>query len=172
MMLLRDRRPILGIDPTHDGVAFVFFENGALVDWGTLRDDGNELQLLDRLLDDYGAEVVVVEDGDAAKSERRPRMRSLLRELAAHAKERGISVVKLSRHGMREQWAKRGVTRKQGVAAELVTFFADLAPILPPPRKVYRREVPRERIFGTVALVVHAFGVVPPNGTSLASAGA
>lgn len=168
MTLLRDPRPILGIDPTHDGMVFVFFENGILVDWGTSRDDG--LRTFDRLIDDYGAESVVLEDGDATRSERRPRMKKLLRDLAAHGRKRGLTVINVSRRRMRAVWEKSGVRRKQGVAAELVKLFPDLAPILPPPRKVYRREVPRERIFGTVALVVHAFGAVPPNGTSLASA--
>ena len=173
MTLLRDPRPILGIDPTHDGVAFAFFEDGTLADWGTSRDDGNELRVLDRLIDDYGAKVIVIEDGDAPKSERRPRMRKVLRDLAGHAKKRGLTVVEISRREVRDAWEKRGITRKQAVGAELAKLFPDLAPIVPPPRKVYRREVPRERILGTVALVVHAFGTsdaVPPDGTSLASA--
>jgi len=173
MTLLRDLRPIVGIDPTHDGVAFAFFEDGAIADWGTSRDDGNELHVLDRLIDDYGAEAIVIEDGDASKSERRPRMRKLLRDLTAHAMGRGLAIVKVSRREVRDAWEKRGITRKQAVGAELAKLFPDLAPIVPPPRKVYRREVPRERIFGTVALVVHAFGTsdaVPPDGTSLASA--
>jgi len=176
-MLLRDRRAILGIDPTHDGVAFAFFEEGAIVDWGTSRKDGSEPRILDRLLDDYGAEVVVIEDGDAPKSERRARMRKLLRELAMHARARGLAVVTVRRRDVHDAWEKRGITRKYAVAAALADCFPDLAPIVPPPRKIYRREVPRERIFGTVALVVHTFGTVdaremqvPPNGTSLASA--
>jgi len=175
MTLLRDPRPILGIDPTHDGVAFAFFEDSALADWGTSRNDGNERRVLDRLVDDYGAEVIVIEDGDAPKSERRPRMRKVLRDLAAHGKKRGLAVAKVSRREVRDAWKQRGITRKQAVGAELAKLFPDLAPIVPPPRKVYRREVPRERILGTVALIVHAFGTtdtVPRDGTSLASASA
>jgi len=152
MSLLRDPRSILGIDPTHDGVAFAFFEDGAIADWGTSRDDGNELRVLDRLIDDYGAEVIVIEDGDARNSERRPRMRNLLRDLATDAKKRELTVVKVSRREVRDAWERRCITRKQAVGAELAKLFPDLAPIVPPPRKVYRREVPRERILGTVAL--------------------
>jgi len=159
MKVLRDQRPILGIDPTHDGVVFAFFEDGTLVDFGTTRSAVR--RALDRLVNDYGPEVVVIEDGHAPKCERRPRMRKLLGELMAHAQRRGIAVLKVSRSEARTAWEKHGITRKQAVAVELVKLFPDLAPVLPPPRKAYRREVPRERIFGTVALVVHGVGTTP-----------
>ena len=60
MTQIADQRSIVGVDPGSRGLAFVFFERGTLLDWGTRRRDGDELALLDRLLDRCNAEVLVL----------------------------------------------------------------------------------------------------------------
>jgi hypothetical protein len=160
MTILGDPRTIVGIDPTHDGVAFAVFEEGQLMDWGTWRADGKEWNVLDRLIEEYGAEVIVLEEPDAPGCERRARMRHVLRGLAGHASRNGLPVVRVARREVRDAWRRVwGVTRKQAAAAVIAELFPVIASIVPKPRKVYVREVPRARIFGTVALVLHAFGM-------------
>jgi hypothetical protein len=165
MTTLNDRRPILGVDPTHDGVSFVFIENGVPVDWGLHRDDGNEIEILDRLIADYAPQIVLLEDPNAPGCERRARMRQLLGRFATRAGSVGLTVVKVSRREVRDAWRARGVTRKQAAAVHIARLFPDLEPFLPRPRK-HSREVPRERLFGTLALVLHACGTrsAPPDG--------
>src|SRR5438270_818135 len=112
MTRISDQRFIVGIDPTPRGLAFVLFENGELLDWGTRRSDDGEVRLLDRLLNRLNADVLVLENPDAPRSERRPRMKQLLRQLRAHAESRRVEVRLVSRHAVRSEWAKRGRTRK------------------------------------------------------------
>src|SRR5256885_16448983 len=98
MTRITDRRFIVGIDPTPRGLAFVLFESGELLDWGTRRSDDGEIRLLDRLLDGVNADVLMLEDPDAPRCERRPRMKQLLRRLRAQAESRGVEVRLVSRH--------------------------------------------------------------------------
>lgn len=159
MTKISDERSIVGIDPTPRGLAFVFFESGELLDWGTRRSDGSELAVLERLLDAFKADVLVLENPDAAGSERRPRMRSLLRRLADDALSRPVTVVTVGRRDVRESYAKRGMTRKHSVAAELAAMFPEVEPLVPRARKVYRSEEARAEIFDAISLVLHAFPV-------------
>jgi len=157
MTQIADERSIVGVDPGSRGLAFVFFERGTLLDWGTRRRDGDELALLDQLLDRCNAEMLVLEDPDAPRSERRPRVRRLLRLMARHAAERGISVQTVSRYEVRQAWAARGRTRKHAVAAEIGTMFPEIEPLVPRIRKAYNAEQARADIFDAVSLVLHAF---------------
>src|ERR1051326_8005766 len=75
MTEIDDKRAILAVDPGTRDVAFVFFENGRLLDWGKRGRGRDELQVLDELIDRLRAEVLVLEDPDAIGCERRPRLR-------------------------------------------------------------------------------------------------
>ena len=159
MTRIADERSIVGVDPTPRGLAFVFFESGELLDWGTRRIDGSELAVLERLLGTFKADVLVLEDPDAGGSERRPRMRVLLRRLADDARSRGITVVMVGRRDVRETYAKLGLTRKHSVAAEIAARFPEVEPLVPRTRKVYRSEEARAEIFDAISLVLHAFPI-------------
>jgi hypothetical protein len=162
MTQIVDQRSIVGVDPGSRGLAFVFFERGRLLDWGTRRRDGDELALLDQLLDRCNAEVLVLEDPDAARSERRPRVRRLLRLMARHAAERGVIVQTVCRYDVRQAWAACGRTRKHAVAAEIGTMFPEIEPLVPRIRKFYNGEQARADIFDAVSLILHAFPAQVP----------
>jgi hypothetical protein len=157
MTKISDERFIVGIDPTPRGLAFVFFESGELLDWGTRRSDDGEIRLLDRLLDDVNADVLVLEDPDAPRSERRPRMKELLRRLRAHAESRGVELRLVSRHAVRSEWAKRGRTRKHAVAEAIAESFPEIDVLVPRVRKVYRSEEARAEIFDALSIVLSVF---------------
>jgi Holliday junction resolvasome RuvABC endonuclease subunit len=162
MTQIADQRSIVGVDPGSRGLAFVFFERGTLLDWGTRRRDGDELALLDQLLDRCNAEVLVLEDPDAERAERRPRVRRLLRLMARHAAERGITVQTVCRYDVRKAWTGRGKTRKHAVAAEIGAMFPEIEPLIPRIRKVFNAEQARADIFDAVSLVLHAFPTQAP----------
>ena len=159
MSVIRDQRSIVGIDPTPRGIAFVFFENGELLDWGTRRSEDGEVSLLDRLLKSREVEVLVLEDPDAPRSERRPRMKRVLRQLRAQAEARGIEVTSVSRYAVRSEWAKRGRTRKHAVAGAIAELFPEVDVLVPRVRKVYRSEEARAEIFDALSLVLHVFPI-------------
>src|SRR5262249_9451761 len=112
MTEIRDKRAILAVDPGSRGVAFVFFENGKLLDWGTCGRDRDGLQVLGELIERLGANVLVLEDPDAIRCERRPRLQRVLRLMAERARSRGLAVTKVSRYSVRFAWKERGRTTK------------------------------------------------------------
>jgi hypothetical protein len=167
MKRLIDPRAILGIDPTKRGLAFVFFENGRLIDWG-IRHAGNEIANLEAILKLCPADVVVLEDGSAERSERRPQMRKVLSRLTRAAERRGLEIVWVSRFAVRCAWRERGVTRKHTVAKAIAEEFPALEVFVPRPRiKAYMDEEARVHVFDAASLVLHTFGAV--DGDSLAA---
>lgn len=161
MNRLRDERAILGIDPSSRGLAFSFFEAGRLLDWGLHRMSTDQLTAVDELLDRYRPDVVILEEPDALRSERRSSMRRLLRRTSAHAASRGIAVVAVSRHEVRQVWAQRGVTSKYVAAAQIARVFPEVDYLVLPPRKSFDTEQARADIFDAISLIVHVFGTEP-----------
>jgi len=161
MTRLADQRSIVAIDPNSRGLAFAFFEGGNLLDWGIRRNDRKQLSALDRLVTAYKADVVVIEDPDAPRCERRSRVRRLLRTMADHLQKQGISVVRVSRHEVRRIAAERGMTTKHRVALEIGREFPEIEYLVPPPRKRFDSEEWRTDIFDAISLVLHAFEQLP-----------
>jgi hypothetical protein len=161
MTRLADQRSIVAIDPNSRGLAFAFFESGILLDWGIRRNDRNQLSSLDRLVTAFKADVVVIEDPDAPRCERRSRVRRLLRTMDDHVQKQGISVVRVSRHEVRRIAAERGMTTKHRVALEIGREFPEIEYLVPPPRKRFDSEEWRTDIFDAISLVLHAFQQLP-----------
>jgi hypothetical protein len=159
MTRLVDQRSILAIDPNSRGLAFAWFEGGALLDWGTRRTSGDEVVLLDRLVGRYQSDVVVLEDGDAKRSERRPRVRRLLRLFATHAVDRDVAVLKGRRYEIRNAWRERGMTNKHAVAKAIAAMFPEIEPLVPREKKPFRSFEGRADIFDAVSLALHACGM-------------
>jgi hypothetical protein len=158
MKRLIDPRAVLGLDPTKRGLAFVFFEGGRLIDWG-IRHVGADIDDFEAILKLCPADVIVLEDTNAERSERRPRMRQALLRLARIAEARGLVVVKVSRFAVRQNWKERGITRKHAVAKQIAEDFPALEVCVPRPRiKAYMDEEARVQVFDAASLVLHAFG--------------
>jgi hypothetical protein len=163
-MKLRDRRSIVGIDPTPKGIAFVFFEDGQLLDWAHLEgepEDKAQLALVDRVIDGCAADVLVLENPEAAGSKRKARMHRLLRLIAAHGKRRGVRVAKVARAEVHAAWAAHGITTKEGVAAAIAELLPELRHIVPPKRKIGANEAERVNIFDAASLVLRYDETLP-----------
>ena len=163
-MRVRDRRSIVGIDPTPRGIAFVFFERGELLDWSHLEDDAEDvaqLALLDRILDGCAADVLILEDPDAEGGRRKPRIAHLLRLFAKHAKRRGIEVVQIARRDVHGAWAAKGLTTKEAAAVVIAELLPELAHLVPPERKPGWNEVDRVNLFDAASLVLHYDETLP-----------
>ena len=163
-MRLRDHRSIVGIDPTPEGIAFAFFEDGELLDWAHLEgepEDEVQLALLDRVIDGCAADVLVLEDPEAARSKRKARMRYLLRLFALHAKKRGVRVGGVARSDVHDAWAARGLTTKEATAAAIGELLPALQHLVPPKRKIGANETERVNIFDAASLVLHYDETLP-----------
>ena len=158
MKHLTDQRAILGIDPTTRGLAFVYFEGGRLIDWGT-RHAASETVDFEAILRLCPADVIVLEDFNAERSERRPSMRRALSRLVRDAQARGLAIVKVGRFMVREEWRERGFTRKHAIAKAIADDFPALATFVPRPRiKAFMDEDARVQVFDAASLVLNAFG--------------
>ena len=157
MRRFADQRSIVALDPSSRGVAFAFFERGSLLDWGTRRNDRDQLGVADRLLALFKADVVVIEDPDAHRCERRPRVRSLLRNIARRASGHGIAVLLVSRYEVRKSSAERGMTTKHAVASDIARMFPEIEHLVPRRRRSFQSEQARADIFDAISLVTHAF---------------
>lgn len=155
MTRVSDKRAILSIDPGPRGVSFVFFENGELVDWGTWGKRRDELETCDRLLKRLRPDVLVLEDADAPHSERRARMRRVLRMMAEHAEEASVGVRTASRHAVRRAWFERGRKNKHEVGAALAAMFPEMEILVPRKRKAWTSEDARAGICDALATLVH-----------------
>lgn len=159
MTRLLDRRCILAIEPTPRGLAFVVFEGGVVMDWGTRRDNEGPIEVAHRLLTHFQADVLVFENPDAHGCKRRNRVRRLLRDLAQSARYRKSATLLVSRDEVRKAWMRAGATAKHAIAAAIGRMFPEVEYLIPPPRKTYASEHARGEIFDAMSLVVHAVGV-------------
>jgi hypothetical protein len=157
-MTLGDPRAILGIDPTSRGLAYVFFEDGKLLDWGTRRVHGDDLGALRRILALCPAEILVIEDGNASGCLRRPRIKRVLVTLQKYAIAAGIEVRRVARQDVFRAWRTRGRPSKDDIAAVIAKDFPVLQMILPRARGKYRSEDARIRIFDAASFALNAFG--------------
>lgn len=154
MNILRGRS-VVAIDPTTRGIAFVFFENGQVMDWGERTRRGNdEVRIVDSLIEGCAADMLVVEDADAEGCKRRPRISALLREIVKHVRRRGVRVLAVPREVVREAWHRRGVTNKESGASMIAARHPELSSIVPPSRKAGANEDPRVNIFDAASLVL------------------
>ena len=150
-------RSVVAIDPTPKGIAYVFFENGELLDAdqrGTTSDERDVLAVVDEILDGCAADLLVLEDPDASGTRRHPRMRHLLRTITSHVRRRGIPVIQVAREDVRSAWAAKGMKTKEVIAAAIAERLPGLAPFVPPPRKYPNGEDARVNLFDAASLAL------------------
>jgi hypothetical protein len=151
------QRSVVAIDPTPKGIAYVFFENGELLDCAqrsTTADEQEILAAVDEILNGCAADILVLEDPDVRSTRRHPRMRHVLRLVTSHVRKRSIPVVQVAREEVRAAWAARGVTTKEAIAAAIAERYPLLAPFVPPPRKYPASEDARVNLFDAASLAL------------------
>jgi hypothetical protein len=160
------QRSVVAIDPTPKGIAYVFFENGELLDCSqrsTTADEQQILNAVNEIVDGCAADILVLEDPDVRTTRRHPRMKHMLRLVTSHVRKRGIPVVQVAREEVREVWAARGVTTKEAIAAAIAERYPLLAPFVPPPRKYPASEDARVNLFDAASL---ALSLLEPSATT------
>ncbi len=149
---------VLSIYPTSKGYAFVLFEGEqAPYDWGVkdIRKRGkNEATLegLKSLIERYRPDYLIIEDCTEKGSRRSSRIRRLYRTITHYAESECIEVSRISRKEIHTCFASVGATRKYDIAQAIALHIPAFAHRLPPLRKIWMSEDPRQSLFDAAAL--------------------
>ncbi len=164
MMTSRRVVRILAVAPRSRGFGYVVLEApDRLIDWGrrSTRKQKTQRTLgeIGLLFDSFRPDVLVVEDGDAASSRRRLRLRGLLRAIREFA-EQGMAVWPVSRADVLRRFP--GAKSKHERTLRIATAFPELAPFVPPKRQSWMTEDDRESIFDAMGMGMTGMGAPLP----------
>lgn len=146
---------VLALDPITRGFGFAVLEGPVtLVDWGIRyapNDDARApLQRIGDLIDLYNPDVIVTEDPGHQKSRRCARVGGLIEKVQRLATD-DLEVHLISASLVRKVFGDDEVVTKHGIATIVAEHFPELAPRLPPRRRVWMAEDRRGAIFDAAA---------------------
>lgn len=145
---------VLAIDPTSKGFGFAVLEGPeTLVDWGLrhAKEARHFLARIAELIERYEPDVMAVERVGASGCLRRERARRLIHGLHELARHCHLRMHQISRQSVQQCFAAGEPATKRQIAAALALRFPELAPHLPPERKLWMSEDERMAIFDAVA---------------------
>jgi hypothetical protein len=151
-------RRILAVDPISRGVGFAVLEGqDNLVDWGIpttgRADNGKSARVIDKLIDRFRPDVLVLEHWESAGSRRCGRVEKLLKRIAAEQGKR-VLVRLVTQHQIRAIGPLPLTSTKYGRASFLAERFPELQAFLPPVRKPWMHEDDRMAIFDALSFAV------------------
>lgn len=158
---------VLAIYATRRGIAYALFEGPfVLVDWGLndarrLNKNARCLKSIAKLIEMFHPDAVVVEDCDEPNSRRSNRIRRLNRGIETWTAKWDLATYRYSRGQIRQTFASRGATTKDGIAAAIAADFPELELRRPPERKPWMSEDHRMGLFDAVALALTFFRLFP-----------
>lgn len=145
---------VLAIDPTSSGFGFAVLEGPeSLIDWGgrTAATSESALRKVTDMVRQYRVDVLVVEDCTDPRSRRGRRVRHLIEAMDLAANEIGIACARVRITAVHRLFGGDVRTNKDEIARVIAEHFGELAPRLPPKRKVWMTEPSRMGIFDAVA---------------------
>lgn len=150
---------VMGVHPHTRGVGWIIFENPfAPYDWGMVsaKHDKNAtcLAKLEKLLDRYAPETLVLENFEREHSARQGRISKLGRSIVAMAHVRGIEISIYDRGQIRACFASVGARTRQEIAEAVGRQVEMLRHRLPPSRKLWQTAAQRLALFMAAALVI------------------
>jgi len=156
---------VLAIAPCVQGIGFVVFNGPRLpIDWGVkwTRDEKNAqgMAKVGDLVECYQPDVVVFEDYEGEGSRRAERVEELLDAIAALVDSRNIKIASYSRGSVRQLFATSGAVTKFQIAEAIAEEIPELAPRLPPERKIWLPERANMSIFDAAALAFTYFSTI------------
>ncbi len=156
---------ILGVHPTARGFGWTLFESPlSPVDWGNASaKSGRNARLLarfERLLKRYEPTVLVLETFDELGAERATRIQDLCRNMRHLAACKGMETPVYSRAVIRTVFAGVGAKTRFEIAQAIATRVDALSHRLPPYRKPWMPEDPRQSLFDAAALTLTYFAVM------------
>lgn len=158
---------VLSVYPTSRGYAFVLFEGPQSPhDWGVKeirKKSKNEqtLKSIHALIERYRPDYLIIEDHTEHGSRRSSRIRRLYRMLMHLAETEQVELFRYSRRAVRTCFEPVGARTKYEIAQAIARQIPAFAHRLPPLRKIWMSEDPRQSLFDAAALGI-AFYADPP----------
>ncbi|HEV2560732.1 MAG TPA: hypothetical protein VGT78_01200 [Rhizomicrobium sp.] len=153
---------VLAVHPTSHGFGWVLFE-GPLspVDWGMASaKPGRNARLMkrfERLLNRYEPAVFVLESFEGRDATRVDRIRRLCRSMQNLVACRDISIRIYSRAAVRTCFATIGATSRYEIALAIAQRIDAFNHRLPPKRRKWMNQDPRQSLFDAAALAITYF---------------
>lgn len=150
---------VLAVDPATRGIGFAIFEGPrGPIDWGVkdtkVDKNAQGLRKIERLMDFYHPDVVVVEDYAGKGSRRCRRVQRLIKDIKGLAQKKGIETRSYSRAAIRKTFSGSGAKTKYEIAQKIAQWLPTFARRLPPARKPWMTEDYRMNIFDAVSLAL------------------
>jgi len=151
----------LAIAPLVQGFGFVVLEGKELIDYGlkitgVTGDQKNRqcLKQVERLMEHYQPDVLVLEDTTSNNSRRGIRVKRLLQSIANSASQKKVMCRRVSRLSVQKAFAQSNARTKYQIAVEIAKDFPELVPRLPRNRKPWMNQDARMSIFDAIALTL------------------
>jgi hypothetical protein len=161
----REQEPfVLAISPSPRGFAFVLFQGADKpFDWGVKDVRGPDknircMKAIGTLVDEYRPTTIAIEDV-AIRTKRGFRIRSLLRSIEKLAERKEAGVQRISRKEVRAAFAAEGALTRPAIAEAIARRIPAFAHRLPPTRKIWQSEDPRQSLFDAAALAISFYGL-------------
>jgi hypothetical protein len=154
---------VLSIYLSARGFAFVLFEGPlAPYDWGIHEVRGRSrnarcIRLVERVLERYEPDALVIQDTSASGTRRAPRIQKLNLAIGEIADAWGVPIYAYSRVHVRQCFAAPNFPTKQTIAEAIARHVPAFERYLPPPRKPWDSEHARMGLFDAAALALTFF---------------
>ncbi len=148
----------LSIYPSTRGFAFVLFEGPeSPFDWGVkeIKEKHKNTKTLDeikKLIDRYRPEALIIEDLTNGESRRTSRIRKLYRMLTHLAATEYVDIERYKKSEIKECFGFVGASSKYEIAKAIAIQIPAFAHRIPPFRKPWMAEDPRQTLFDAAAL--------------------
>lgn len=148
---------VLAFHPTSRGFGWVLFEGPFTpVDWGIVSagvdKNASCLRRLERLLERFAPETLVLETYDRALTRRSRRVADLCRAVLSSADARGLETAVYSRVEIGEAFAEVGARTRREIAEAVARHCEAFRHRLPRPRRAWESEDAREALFAAAAV--------------------
>jgi len=157
---MMEKEKVLALQPSSQGVGFAVLAGAeSILDWGVKRTrsgnkNANALKVVQGMIQHYRPAVIVLENHSSVGSRRQPRVQRLMDGISRLAAKYRIATCRFSRAQVRKAFAFAGARTKQQIASVVAERFPELAPQLPPPRKIWKSEDHRQSTFDAVSFAL------------------
>lgn len=149
----------MGVHPSSRGFGWVIYEGPfSPYDWGLVKPAHDKhtacVRKLERLLDKYQPDALVLECWDRHRAVRSTRIGRMCRAFASLAATRGIELAVYSRTQVQTSFASVGANTRYEIAEAVARQAECLRHRLPPKRRAWDSEDPRMALFSAAAVVL------------------
>jgi hypothetical protein len=164
-MLGQNPRRVLAIHATTRGFAYCIFDGpGQLIDWGikhvgTAQKNKDCLSLIEHLITRFDPHALVIEDVDEIGGKRSMRVRHLYRDLEKLADRASLDTYCYPWQVVFSVFKDGHPKTRHDIAVMVSGMIPNIAKRLPPKRKIWLPQDPRQALFDAAALALTFYAV-------------